>query len=122
MDINEGIARYFAKYTAGTVHCIEEPSGLTLFLSGPLDLACSRDVQNLLSWIIGQLEVRTRLVIDLSEVNYISSTGVGSLASGLMEARKRNIPLLLRNMQPRVRSVFELLGLMNFFDEVGGNV
>jgi len=121
MDVNEGIARYFAKYPTGTIRGTEDETGLTLFVTGSMDLNFSQDLQNLLSWSIGQLEGQKRLIIDLDKVNYLSSTGVGALSNALIEARKRNLPLFLRNMQPRIRSVFELLGLMNFFDEIGPN-
>jgi anti-sigma B factor antagonist len=57
------------------------------------------------------------IIIDLGKVDFISSTGVGSLVMALTRARKRNITLKLRDITDKVRSVFDLLGFLQFFGE-----
>lgn len=117
MDLAGAIARNFAKLPSGSARAVEDAAGITLFLSGPLDLESSRRVQDLLAWIIAERAGQPRLVVDLAAVSYISSTGVGALSSALIAARARDLPLYLRNLQPKIRSVFTLLGLMDFFEE-----
>ncbi|HAE22222.1 MAG TPA: hypothetical protein DCG47_07865 [Spirochaetaceae bacterium] len=121
MDIIEAIDRFFKNNSTMRVVALEDARGLVLALAGSLDLECSAALQNLLLWIIEQQNGKLRLIVDLKQVNYISSTGVGALTIALTTAIKRDKRFLLRNLQPKVRAVFQLLGLMNFFEEAGLN-
>jgi len=56
------------------------------------------------------------LIVDMNGVSYISSTGIGALTNVMVKAKKREIALMLRSIQPKVRSVFELLGVLSFFE------
>ncbi|MEI6874336.1 MAG: STAS domain-containing protein [Spirochaetota bacterium] len=56
------------------------------------------------------------LVIDLSALGYISSTGVGAMTCLLAEAGKHEILLFLRGMHGKARDIFELLGFTSFFN------
>lgn len=63
------------------------------------------------------LEVgRFRLVLDLSEVSYISSAGLKVLLQTLKEARRFNRgDLRLVGLQPRIKETFNLTGLTPLF-------
>ncbi len=117
MDVHEAIAEFFGPKVAMKVEANEGQAGLELKLYGSLDLDSSRRLQDLLSWIIDSQARQPRLVVDLAQVNYISSSGVGALTVGLTAARKRDIRFQIKNLQPKVRSIFVLLGLMGFFEE-----
>jgi anti-anti-sigma factor len=121
MDISQGIERFFKKDSTMSVKVVQDSRGLVIVLVGSLDLECSAALQNLLLWVIEQLSATVRLIVDLEHVSYISSTGVGALAIALTTAIKCNRRFMLRNLQPKVRAVFQLLGLMNFFEEAGLN-
>ena len=121
MELSGAIDRYFGKGSAMRVEAVQNPKGLVLLLTGSLDLECSRSLQDLLSWVIEHHSGKTRLVVDLEHVNYISSTGVGALTIALTSARKFDTRFLLRNLQPKVRAIFQLLGLMNYFEEAGAD-
>jgi len=56
------------------------------------------------------------LVIDLDEVQFIDSSGLGALLSGLKNAELRSSGFILAGLQPRVRSMFELTRLHRVFD------
>ena len=58
---------------------------------------------------------RGKVVLDLRLVSYISSTGVGLLATSMVEASKRSVTFALDNITPRVRSIIDTLGLLSFF-------
>ena len=118
MDLDGEIARHFSGYPANTVNGMESATDCTILLSGSLDLQYSNDLQRLLTCIIGDLGIQKKLVIDLEFVNYISSTGIGAFTNALIAAKRRNIHFYLRNIQPKVRSVFTVLGLMDFFTEM----
>ncbi|CAI8944164.1 STAS domain-containing protein [Methylocaldum szegediense] len=61
-------------------------------------------------------EGHTRLVIDLSGVRFIDSSGLGALLSGYKNASLRSGSFLLAGLQPRVQSMFELTRLHRVFD------
>jgi len=60
-----------------------------------------------------------RLVIDLSEVPYMDSSGVATFVEAMQLARKNRIKLVLCCLQERVRSIFEIARLDMVFTIVG---
>ncbi len=56
-----------------------------------------------------------RLVFSCEAVNYISSTGIGSFTTLLSCIKKKGGDMVLINVQPKVRNVFEVLGFSRFF-------
>jgi anti-sigma B factor antagonist len=56
------------------------------------------------------------LVLDLSEVRFVDSSGLGALLSGLKNAGMRDIRYILAGLQPRVQSMFELTRLHRVFE------
>jgi anti-sigma B factor antagonist len=56
--------------------------------------------------------VKPRVVIDLSEVTFIDSTGIGVLVGALKRAREKGGALNFCGIQSRVKRVFEITGLM----------
>ncbi len=59
---------------------------------------------------------RTNVVVDLKEVRFIDSSGLGALVSGFKNASARQADLKLSGMQSQVRSMFELTRLHRVFD------
>ena len=58
---------------------------------------------------------RARLVIDLSGVTYVSSSGLRALLSVRRRARSGGGDVVLCNMLPRVREIFEMVGFVSLF-------
>jgi anti-sigma B factor antagonist len=56
------------------------------------------------------------LVIDLSQVQFIDSSGLGALLSGFKNANLRASDFALTGLQPRVKSMFELTRLHRVFE------
>lgn len=56
-----------------------------------------------------------RLVVDLSQVDYMDSSGVATLVEALQQARKGSTTMVLCNMKDRVRSIFEIARLDTVF-------
>lgn len=56
------------------------------------------------------------LVVDLSEVKFIDSSGLGALLSGYKNATLRAGTFVLAALQPRVQSMFELTRLHRVFE------
>ncbi|MEI6874522.1 MAG: STAS domain-containing protein [Spirochaetota bacterium] len=99
--------------TSATVDRSE--GGILLSLAGSLDMRVSRDLDDLLASVVDLAEPGHPFTVDLGSVDYMSSTGVGTLVLALSRARKKNIVLTLRNMTDKVCGVFELLGFLQFF-------
>ncbi len=59
---------------------------------------------------------KCNLVIDLSEVRFVDSSGLGALVSGFKNASARDGSLKLCSLQPQVRSMFELTRLHRVFE------
>lgn len=56
------------------------------------------------------------LVIDLKEVRFIDSSGLGVLVSGFKNASTRQGTIKLSGLQTQVKSMFELTRLQRVFD------
>lgn len=52
-----------------------------------------------------------KLVIDLSGVGYMDSSGVATLVEALQAQRQRQAALVLCGLQPRVKGIFEIARL-----------
>lgn len=67
--------------------------------------------------ILGTIEEENPeiLILDLSGVNYIASTGIGSITLVLKICREKDVHLYLINIKDKVYEVFSLLGFTSFF-------
>jgi anti-sigma B factor antagonist len=61
-------------------------------------------------------EGRTNVVVDLKEVRFIDSSGLGALVSGFKNASAKQAALKLSSLQSQVKSMFELTRLHRVFD------
>jgi anti-sigma B factor antagonist len=61
-------------------------------------------------------EGNKRLLIDLKEVRFIDSSGLGALVSGFKNATTYQGDLKLSSLQPQVKSMFELTRLHRVFE------
>ncbi len=61
-------------------------------------------------------EGKNNIVIDLKDVRFVDSSGLGSLVSGFKNASARNGNLKLCGLQPQVKSMFELTRLHRVFE------
>jgi len=59
---------------------------------------------------------KCNLVIDLTAVRFVDSSGLGALVSGFKNASAREGSLKLCSLQPQVRSMFELTRLHRVFE------
>src|SRR6202030_181257 len=70
--------------------------------------------------IRGLIPGTKRIVLDLAEVNYIDSSGLGALVSVYLAAGRAQCVLELANPKPRIRDLFELSRLQAVFESRGG--
>jgi anti-sigma B factor antagonist len=73
------------------------------------------------STIRGLIPGAKRIVLDLAEVNYIDSSGLGALVSVYMAASRAQCDLELANPKPRIRDLFKMTRLASVFEGHGEN-
>jgi len=81
---------------------------------GDIDLHRSVDFQQALLSVMDQKPAR--ILIDLSGVPYMDSSGIASLVKILSRARRGKTALRLFGLSVRVRSLFEITRLDNVFE------
>jgi len=93
-----------------------EYSGITLVdLSGRISLG---DGSALLRKTVRDLleEGRTKIILNLGDVNYIDSSGIGELVSGFTAVRNRGGELKLLNLTKKVNDLLQITKLFTVFD------
>jgi anti-sigma B factor antagonist len=80
---------------------------------GDVDLTASPALRAELKRVQGQKPVR--LVVDLSRVPYMDSSGVATLVEAMQQARKTGSRMVLCGLMDRVRSIFEIARLDTVF-------
>jgi anti-sigma B factor antagonist len=89
-------------------------SGIVIVVvSGDVDWNTSHQVRNTLTPLF--FEKPGALVVDLSDVNYIDSSGIATLIEGLQRSLQYEIPFRLSGMNPAVKDVFKMAGLKSLF-------
>ncbi|MFA6133070.1 MAG: STAS domain-containing protein [Phycisphaerae bacterium] len=83
---------------------------------GDVNLNCGSEFQkSLLSLLNGPGKAPSCILVNLSQVGYIDSSGVASLVKLLAKAKHAGVPLWLVGLNERVRSVFEITRLDRIF-------
>lgn len=87
--------------------------GVVLTPSGEIDLARSPSMRAQVATVMkGKPK---RLVVDLSGVPYMDSSGVATLVEALQGTRKTGAKLVLCSLTPRVKSILEISRLDTVF-------
>jgi anti-sigma B factor antagonist len=90
-----------------------EGNAQVIAIEGEVDLKTSPQLRDELLEVVGQAP--EKIVVDLSQVRYMDSSGVGTIVEAKRRADSNGATILLAGLQPRVRSVFEITQLDKFF-------
>ena len=91
-----------------------EQNGITIFnLEGRVDNEGAVDLDLTLQTATD--EGQYKLILDLSQVRYINSAGLRTLADILCHAQNNDGDLKLVDLSPKVRRVFQIIGFDKFF-------
>lgn len=89
-------------------------NGVTIFaVVGRIDSEGAMDLDIQLHAAIA--EGKTKMILDMSELKYINSAGLRTLADVLTQNKADNGDLKLVGMNNKIRRVFEIVGFDNFF-------
>ena len=89
----------------------------TVYSSGRITSSTSALLQKTVRDLI---PANRRILLDLSNVNYIDSSGIGAMVSVYLAANSQECELKVVNAQPRIRDLFEITKLSTVFESQGG--
>lgn len=82
--------------------------------SGEIDVATAPEFAAALDMMIDR--ELTEITVDMANVTFIDSSGLGTLVAALKRANEINTTLTLRNLSGSARKVFEITGLLETFE------
>jgi anti-sigma B factor antagonist len=85
-----------------------------LDISGEIDLYNAPEIKDIVGKLIEQKKYN--VIINLKDVTYIDSSGIGALISSLSNLKKYQGGLKIINVFASVKKVFELTKLTSFFE------
>ncbi len=81
-------------------------------ISGRVDPITSKDLELVLNQAI---DLNSRIIVDLADTEYISSSGLRVLLACLKTLKEKNGKMILASLQPVVREIFEISGFSRLF-------
>ncbi|HTZ97890.1 MAG TPA: STAS domain-containing protein [Terriglobales bacterium] len=91
------------------------PSETVVRATGRISSSTSAKFEDTLRDLVSH---RQRVVLDLTNVEYVDSSGLGSLVAVYMHASRMKCELELANPKTRVKDLFSRSGLTSFFSKV----
>jgi anti-anti-sigma factor len=88
-------------------------SETTVRATGRVTLETSATLEKTLRDLIAEGK---RIVLDLTNVDYVDSAGLGALVSVYMHARRTKCDMEMANPKQRIRDLFNRSGLASVFD------
>jgi anti-sigma B factor antagonist len=88
-------------------------NAVVVYPTGDIDLTASPILRQELKKV--QASRPARLVVDLSKVGYMDSSGVATLVEAMQVARRNGSKMILCALVDRVRSIFEIARLDTVF-------
>jgi anti-sigma B factor antagonist len=83
-----------------------------IYATGDIDLSNSQELRKTL---LAALKTNQNVYVDLSDVNYIDSSGIASLVEGLQFSKSSNKVFILKNPSNQVSAIMELARLDKVF-------
>ncbi len=91
-------------------------AGFLMRLKGDVDMNTSPDVRKSLGELFGQQAGARALLVDLSNVRYMDSSGIATLVEAMQNCMKKGMRLRLVEPSATVRDVFEMARLASVFE------
>ncbi len=88
---------------------------IVIYLKGRLDVHLSADIEKEINRIIKD-EPQVHLLLNLAEVEYMSSSGLRIFVSTMRILKESQRKLKLCNMNNAVKKIFEVVELMDMFE------
>lgn len=96
----------------------ENNQGTLVRVRGRLSLDSSPAFRDQLLGLLRRQSAKI-IVVDVTELSYLETSGLATLIEGLRIARNRQETLCLKGLQGRVLRLFEVTGLLHLFETNG---
>lgn len=91
------------------IEVITDNNHRELRVSGEVDAASSIHLDEYLTDSISSgVDI---IIVECSNLNYISSAGLGVFMSHLQDLKEKNVKMVIVGLRPKVKNVFSILGL-----------
>ena len=98
------------------VECDKKDGLVLVRMEGEVDMSSSPKVREALSPYFTKKAGVKAIVVVLTDVNYMDSSGIATLVEALQNCKKSGMILRLAALSPAVQDVFELARLGGIFD------
>jgi anti-sigma B factor antagonist len=100
-----------------TTRQVQSPKGLVAVVTpvGDIDLSSAPSLKVHLRQAYAGLSKDGRLVVDMSGVPYMDSSGLATLIESMQASRRVGFALIICGLSPRVRAIFEIAKLQSVF-------
>lgn len=95
------------------IETVNSPEEAVVRCTGRITSATSADLQSTVRGIIPQTK---RIVLDLTDVTYMDSSGLGAVVSIYVSARRQQCQLRLINLNQRLKELFRLTQMAKVFE------
>lgn len=86
-----------------------------IFLNGRMDVSFVEEIEDEFLQILESLDTGN-LILDITDVNYISSSAIRTFATAIKYTKERNIRLIITGMNDSVGKIFELVEMKSMFE------
>lgn len=91
---------------------------LYILLSGELDECTATNVRKNLDALLDTSSGFVQIVIDLSELTFMDSTGIGVLIGRYKKMREQNKPIFITNPSRNAERIFKMAGLYDIMPKI----
>jgi anti-sigma B factor antagonist len=114
-EIEDGVVELDMSPPPMTIDLTEEPGDARcLIVHGELDMSTAPKLHTELAQVFR--DDVAQVVIDLRDISFIDSTGLGVLVSARQRAKASGVPMKLRLPEGAARFPFQVTGLIDSFD------
>jgi anti-sigma B factor antagonist len=96
-----------------TLEVVESSDEIVVRCSGRITSATAPTLQSRVRALIPEAD---RIVLDLTSVSYLDSSGLGALVSVYLSAKRQHCDLRLINLNQRLKELFRLTRLAKVFE------
>jgi anti-anti-sigma factor len=96
------------------------PHSLVLFLKGELDLSKAAELRAVADPYVA--ETGRTLVLNLKDLQYIDSTGIGVILSLLKARHVLKAPIMIEEIPSKIQRLFDMTGLTSFIQQTSDYV
>ena len=86
-------------------------------LSGELDESCALFIRNKLDNVLDNNTIN-KVVIEMSELNFMDSTGIGVLIGRYKKLKTSKIPIYICNPNLHIEKIFKMTGLYEIMPKI----